>query len=409
MSRRPGTPRLLRQLNDRAALELLLTSGPLTRTQLGRETGLSKVTASQLLSRLEERGLVRVAGSKAGGRGPNAALYEAVPSAAYAVALEVGAAEATAAVADITGTVVEQGSVDPSTASDPVGAVCGLVAKLVESAGVPPERLNACVIGTPGVVDPRTGAVRFSFDLHAWLEGVFDALGTELGRPVLIENDVNLAAMAEHAEGAARDERDFALMWLSGGVGMAIMLDGRIRSGRSGGAGEIGYLPVPGAPLPREVGRPGGFASLRLQDGGIDHGFQSLVGGREIVALAGEHGITGADSGAGAAEVIAAARASAAEEPEGTGAAFLDELADRIARGVASVCVVLDPGLVVLGGEVARAGGEELARRVAESVPAIGPNAPEVGVGRVEEPVLRGALLLALENAREELYAAVAE
>ncbi|WP_017536749.1 ROK family transcriptional regulator [Nocardiopsis halophila] len=405
MSRRPGTPRLLRQLNDRAALELLLTSGPLTRTQLGRETGLSKVTASQLLSRLEERGLVRVAGSQAGGRGPNAALYEAVPSSAYAVALEVGAAEATAAVADITGAVVEQGTIDPSSASDPVGAVCSLVAKLVESAGVPPERLNACVIGTPGVVDPRTGAVRFSFDLHAWLEGVFDALGAELGRPVLIENDVNLAAMAEHAEGAARDERDFALMWLSGGVGMAIMLDGRIRSGRSGGAGEIGYLPVPGAPLPRDVGRPGGFQSLRMQDGGIEHGFQSLVGGREIVALAAEHGVTGA----GAAEVITAARDAAAEDPGGRGAAFLDRLAERIGRGVAAVCVVLDPGLVVLGGEVARAGGEELARRVAEAVPAIGPNAPEVGVGRVEEPVLRGALLLALENAREELYAAVAE
>ncbi len=79
MERRPGTPRLLRELNDRAALELLLTGGPMTRAQLGERTGLSKVTASQLLGRLEERGLVEVTGEQAGGRGPNAALYGVVP------------------------------------------------------------------------------------------------------------------------------------------------------------------------------------------------------------------------------------------------------------------------------------------------------------------------------------------
>ena len=75
VANRPGTPRLLRELNDRAALDLLVRQGPLTRAQIGEHTGLSKVTASQLLSRLEDRGLVSVVGSQAGGRGPNAALY----------------------------------------------------------------------------------------------------------------------------------------------------------------------------------------------------------------------------------------------------------------------------------------------------------------------------------------------
>src|SRR5262249_47047377 len=73
MQRRPGTPSLLRELNDRSALELLLTGGPMTRSQLGEHTGLSKVTASQLLARLEERGIVAVAGEQAGGRGPEPA------------------------------------------------------------------------------------------------------------------------------------------------------------------------------------------------------------------------------------------------------------------------------------------------------------------------------------------------
>jgi predicted ArsR family transcriptional regulator len=67
---RPGTPSLLREINDRAALELLLAEGPLTRAQVGEGTGLSKVTASQTLTRLEERGLVAVTGQQAGGRGP---------------------------------------------------------------------------------------------------------------------------------------------------------------------------------------------------------------------------------------------------------------------------------------------------------------------------------------------------
>src|SRR3984885_11792016 len=114
MDRRPGTPSLLRELNDRAALELLLTGGPLTRAQLGAHTGLSKVTASQLLSRLEERGLVSVAGELAGGRGPNAALYAVVPSTAYVAGLYVELDEVSAGVADVTGHVVAEVTVNPN-------------------------------------------------------------------------------------------------------------------------------------------------------------------------------------------------------------------------------------------------------------------------------------------------------
>ncbi|TQN31027.1 putative NBD/HSP70 family sugar kinase [Haloactinospora alba] len=403
MSRRPGTPRLLRQLNDRSALELLLSSGPLTRTQLGQETGLSKVTASQLLGRLEERGLVHVVGSQAGSRGPNAALYAVVPTSAYVAALDVSATEVTAAIADITGRTVGEVTVDPTTSADPVAVVRTTVRRLVESAEVPIDRLMACVIGTPGVVDPRSGDISFSFDLHSWHAGVLEALRSELRRSVQIENDVNLAALAEHAEGAAEDASDFALMWLGsgGGVGMAIMLGDRIHPGNSGGAGEIGYLPVPGAPLPDDVGLPGGYQSLHTAYGkpSLTHGFQALVGAQEIVCLGATHGFPAER----AADVIAAANTGGAQ-----GEAFLEELARRIARGVASVCVVLDPGLVVLGGDVAQTGGTELARRVADAAARIGPNAPEVGIGRVDgNPVLRGALLWALEQAREEVFASV--
>ncbi|PRY02643.1 ROK family transcriptional regulator [Allonocardiopsis opalescens] len=399
MSRRPGTPRLLRELNDRAALELLLSAGSLTRSQLGEMTGLSKVTASQLLGRLEERGLVQVVGRQGGGRGPNAALYSVVPSCGYVAGLHVGPSEISAGIADITGRLVTEVTIDPNGSDDPVTLVHNTVMALVDSSKVPMERLRSFVIGTPGVVDPRSGDVRYSHDLPAWHDGVLDLLRRDLRRTVVIENDVNLAALAEHSVGAAAEAEDFVLLWLGGGVGMAIMLGDRLHRGSGGGAGEIGYLPVAGAPLPDDVGAPEGFASLAPAVEGakpLSHSYQSLVGGHEVQSLAISHGFP---SGSAAAAVVKALAAGA------DGAAFLDELAHRIALGVASVCVVLDPGLVVLSGEVGRVGGAELARRVAAAVSRLGPNTVRVATtGVTGNPVLRGALLAALDHAREEVF-----
>ena len=121
-SRLPGTPSLLRAINDRAALELLLERGPLTRAQLGELTGLSKVTASQLVERLEERQLVARVGELAGGRGPNAQLYAVVPSSAYVVGVEVGPRQVVAASADITGRTTGRVEVSTHDADDPVGS-----------------------------------------------------------------------------------------------------------------------------------------------------------------------------------------------------------------------------------------------------------------------------------------------
>src|SRR6201985_2632808 len=120
---KPGTPSLLRELNDRAALELLLAEGPLTRAQISERTGVSKVTVSQMLARLEDRGLVMIAGEQAGGRGPNAALYSVVPSSAYVAGLYVEFDLVSAAVADVTGRRVAEVSVDPNGGDDPVRMV----------------------------------------------------------------------------------------------------------------------------------------------------------------------------------------------------------------------------------------------------------------------------------------------
>src|SRR5580693_5013590 len=339
---RPGTPRLLRELNDRAALDLLLRGGTLTRSQISEHTGVSKVTVSQMLTRLEERGLVAIAGEQAGGRGPNAALYSVVPSSAYVAGLYMESDLVSAAVADVTGRRVAEASLDPNGADDPVELVRGAVERACASAGVEVARLSALVIGSPGVVDPQTGDPRLAVNLPAWHEGALAALRGVLHKPVVIENDVNLAAMAERAAGAAAGADDFVLVWLGGGLGLATMLGGQLHRGTAGAAGEIGYLPVHGAPLHTDIRHP------------ASGGFQSLAGASAVRGLAAEHGLAAPTP----AEAVQAAL-SGADRAGGTGGAeaFLDDLAQRVAVGVASVCVVLDPGLVVLGGEVGRAGG----------------------------------------------------
>jgi predicted NBD/HSP70 family sugar kinase len=387
-------------LNDRAALDLLLGGEMLTRAQISEYTGVSKVTVSQMLARLEERGLVAIAGEQAGGRGPNAALYSVVPSSAYVAGLYVDFDLVSAAVADVTGRRVAEVSGNPNGTDDPVELVRGTIEQACASAGIEVTRLSALVIGSPGVVDPRTGDPRLAVNLPAWHEGALDALTDAWHKPVVIENDVNLAAMAERADGAAAGADDFVLVWLGVGLGLATILDGRLHRGTAGAAGEIGYLPVHGAPLHTDLRHP------------ASGGFQSLAGGSVVRELAAGHGFI-APTPAEAVRAAVSAAVSAAGHGDGStdrAEAFLGELAHRVAVGVASVCVVLDPGLVVLGGEVGRAGGTALADRVAAAVASIWPSRPRVvPTGVPGEPVLRGAMLAAVARARSALLASVAD
>ena len=292
---RPGTPSLLREINDRAALELLLADGPLTRSQVGERTGLSKVTASQTLTRLEERGLVAVTGQQAGARGPSAAVYAIVPSTGIVAGLDVAPEAVTTGVADVTGQVLAEVTVDPNGVGDPVRLVRNAVAAACRAAQIETAQLRAVVIGTGGMVDPRTGDVRLSVMMPDWHEGVLDALRGDLRRPVTIENDVNLAAMAEHAQGAARGVDDFVLVWMGVGLGLAAILGGRLHRGARGAAGEIGYLPVPGVPLPEDLTHPAAG------------GFRSLADGREVRALAERYGFTAPATGEAVAAAVAGA------------------------------------------------------------------------------------------------------
>jgi predicted NBD/HSP70 family sugar kinase len=405
MERRPGTPSLLRELNDRAALDLLLPGIPLTRTQISEQTRVSKVTVAQMLARLEERGLVTVVGQQEGGRGPNAALYSVVPSTAYVAGLYVELDGVSAGVAELTGRVVAEVSVNPNGADNPVELVRGAVDQACRTAGVEMSRLSAFVIGSPGVVDPQTGDPSLAINLPDWHEGVLGSLRGALNRPVIIENDVNLAAMAERACGAAQGLDDFVLVWIGVGLGMSAFLGGRVHRGAAGAAGDIGYLPVPGSPLPEDVRHP------------ATGGLRSLVGASVVRMLAGVFGFAAPTAEQAVRAAVAAAadhqasangNGSRTSGPAARANEFLGELARRVATGVASVAVVLDPGLVVLGGDVGLAGGAALANRVAAEVARICAASPRVVPTAVTgPPVLCGAMLAAVDRARTDLLDSV--
>ncbi|WP_020116451.1 ROK family transcriptional regulator [Streptomyces canus] len=391
-----GTPRTLRAMNDRAALDLLLEHGPLSRTRIGKLTGLSKPTASQLLARLEASGLVLATGTSEGRPGPNAQLYEVDPSAAYAAGLDVTPERILASVADITGR--EVGSFELPTpgrrpAQPVVRQVTDALDGAVKAAGLARGDVHRLVIGTPGAFDPGTGRLRYASHLPGWhTPTLLDELAAALPMPVEYENDVNLVAVAEQRLGAARGHEDFVLLWNEGGLGAALVLGGRLHRGWTGGAGEVGFLPVPGAPLVRQV--------TKANSGG----YQELAGSQAIPQLARELGMTDIPSGP-YADVAAALVERAATEDTVLGRLLLETYATRLATGLASLVSVLDPELVVLSGASLTAGGDTLRALVQAELEELAASRPRLVVGAVHEhPVLRGALESALAATRDEVF-----
>ncbi len=368
----PASPSTARAINDRLALRLLQESGPLTATQLKTMTGLSRPSVADLVERLAGAGLIEVVGeSGEQRRGPNARLYGIVARRAHLAALDVRTDSVTAVVTDLLGHPLAEAAL-------PVGAPADAVEALLRTAReAGATALHTVVVGAPGLVAPATGELRDTTGLPAWHRDLVTALQRSLPAVVVVENETNLAALAEQRAGGARDLDSFVLLWLGAGVGAAVVLDGRLRRGASGGAGEIGFLPVPGT---------GGLPSATDCGGG----FHALAGRDAVTALAGQHGFHGP-----AEEAVAGA----------AGEAFLDALAERLALGAAAVAAVLDPGCVVLGGELGLAGGPGLAARVARRLTTLTPVPTEVRATALGGPaVLTGARLAAREAAQDALF-----
>ncbi|WND38676.1 ROK family transcriptional regulator [Streptomyces sp. BB1-1-1] len=398
----PASPSTARAINDRLALRLLQQEGPLTAGQLKQLTGLSRPTVADLVERLTASGLIEVAGeSGEQRRGPNAKLYGIVAERAHLAALDVRTEGVAVLVSDLLGRVLAEGSVpiDDDTGTGPaVEQAVSLVERAAKEAGA--DRLHTVGIGAPGLIDPASGELRDSTGLPEWHRRLMAALQEKFPEArVGVENETNLAALAEQRAGAARDRDTFVLLWLGLGIGAAVVLDGTLRRGVSGGAGEVGFMPVPGT---------SGLPSATDCDGG----FHSVAGAAAVTALAARHGVTATPVGPephAAALVREAVRRSATgrgRHPDPAAERFLDALADRVALGAAAVVSVLDPGCLVLAGEVGRAGADALAARVQHRLTRMSPLATEVRSSTLGGgAVLRGALLTARDRAQDELFA----
>jgi predicted NBD/HSP70 family sugar kinase len=390
LSRLAGSSKLLRAMNESAALAHLIDPGMLTRADLRQLTALSTPTISEVLRRLTDAGLVSVVGHNSGRPGPNAEIYAANPDAAYAAAVsvrDIGASKApsvVAALCDLTGVVRArfETSID-FLATEPKDALVGVVAKLREETGVPADRIRHVQIGVAGSYDSRTETIRHvevpGFGRPGLVPEIAAALGTHVG----VDNDVNLAAVAERRHGVAQDADGFALLWLGQeGLGLAIDIGGTLMRGARGGAGEIGYMPLY---APDSTHR-----KVDLQD---------LVGGPAVLALAHDNGVSGRTP----LEVVT----NAAADPDAAGEFFV-ELADRVSVGLAAVIAVLDPSLVVLAGQVAQAGGQTLLTAVNSAILRAAPLESTVAVTAIDDDaVLLGALDAGLTAVREALIASI--
>ena len=391
MARLAGSSKLLRAMNESAALAHLLEPGMLTRADLRRLTELSTPTISEVLRRLTDAGLVTVVGHNSGRPGPNAEIYAADPDAAYAAAVALrdigpsGAPSVVAALCDLTGVVRArfESRID-FLHSDPKTVLVDVVAELRDRAGVTADRVRHVQLGVPGSYDSRAETIRHIDVPGLSRPGLIPEIAAALGTHVGVDNDVNLAAVAERRRGTGREADDFALLWLGQeGLGLAIDIDGTLIRGARGGAGEIGYMPL--------FSPDSTHRKIDLQD---------LFGGAAILDLGRDHGLSGKTP----RTIVAAAAA----DPDGAGGDFLTHLADRIAVGLAAVIAVLDPSLVVLAGPTAQAGGQPLLAAVQAALRRAAPLESTIAVTTIDDDaVLLGALDAGLTAVREGLIASI--
>lgn len=212
----PGTQSWLRAHNDRAALRLLLDHGPLSRAQLGELSGMSKPTARQMVARLERIGLIAPVGQVTGQRGPNAVAYGVRADTITGVAISMLADSIQAVGVDPTGTEHEIVEI-PTTGRhrSPAADVTAAVAAACTAAGLRPDSVSVVAIGVQAAVDEAADSLSLTDTLPGWpAQGARAELEAATGLTVILENDVNLATMAERVMGVAKEATEFAYLWV---------------------------------------------------------------------------------------------------------------------------------------------------------------------------------------------------
>lgn len=394
-----GSTTLVREFNERSLLDLLRSEGPLSRVELANRTGLSKPTVSTALANLVRCELVMEDGAETGKRGPAAVIYRARAAIGFVMSLDIGRSWIRSMVADLAGSVIARSDV-PNRARSAL-ALLAQITKLAaevqaEAAhavwGNRSQRLNpiVTVIGGPGVVDESTSTMRVSGDIRGWGKTGFVAeLRSQFSGQVIIENDINLAALGEHANGIAVGIENFVLLSIGTGVGCGIVMNDALFRGSSGSAGELGFAPISlgnhTAPMQTaRHDRATGVLEERLAASGIvahahSLGLNDITDARSVFDLA----------SSGNPSAIAA----------------LDTVGELLGRAIVTVVALFDPEIIVVAGGI---GGrlEQLRPGIDACVARLSPFNPTVVAGSLgDASVLHGGVAVGLPIARNRIFA----
>src|SRR5437763_16367162 len=244
---------MLRELGEQAVLETIFREGPMTRPEISAAISLSKPTVSAAVSRLEHAGLVRAAGTRPGQRGRKPVAYVVSKRAGFVLGADIGGTNVRVAAADLFGEpICDLKRPTTKVSARAVGVqILEMISEVMDQAGANRGRQLAMGISAPGVVDQASGRVT-SLAYNVTPAGGFDPLEVIRDRfdlPVLVDNNVNLAAVGEKWFGLARGVATMVFIAIGAGIGMGIIIDDELVRGAHGAAGEIGYLPLVGDPF----------------------------------------------------------------------------------------------------------------------------------------------------------------
>lgn len=340
----PARPAQLREANCRTLLRLLRANSPCSKADLVRGSGLSATTVSASIGRLHDLGLVEALGDgqSSGGRPPGLLRFNAAR--ALVAAADVGGTRLRMMLAGLNGKPLAQWAVHLGDRQKTPRAVVLLMAQglreMVRQSRAP-GRIMHIAVGAPGITDVEHGVVLAAPNLQGWTDLPLRMLiERELQVKATIENDTNLAAVGERAEGVAKGMNDFLFIALGTGVGAGIFLHGALHHGSSWSAGEIGYLPVQGQPRQTVRLEQAGQLEQAIGGAGIEAMWQKLLRGKrgsrnaELLTLRAPQIFDLAEEGHVVAEQV------------------LTSVARTLADAVGTVSLLFNPQMVVLGGGV---------------------------------------------------------
>src|SRR3954470_24080051 len=289
------TPRPVRhgtmfEVNEFLVLDFVREHDPTTRTDIARELGLSPASVSRIVGRLTRDGLVAEAGTLRSPGGRPRGVISFRRDAGAVIAVDLGGTRCHGALADLSGTVLAEELAPTRAAGAPFGPLARTIAAIQAEADRREVPVVALAVGVPGIVDPDSGTVRDAPYVDWQDFPVVDRLTDVVDVPFVVDNDVNLAALAHAWRGDGRLVRDFVTLSVGTGTGAAIVSGGRLLQGAHNVAGEVAYLVVRremlGRPIRDGLGAFEGVASgpgiatraRRL----VEAGSESVLGRVEI-------------------------------------------------------------------------------------------------------------------------------